>query len=108
MKDRPKWNIIIDKIPMKRVHVLAGGIVQGVCFRYYAQRRAEELGVSGWVKNLPDGRVEAVVEGEDEPVDRMVAWLRRGPPGALVDEFVRREEPFKGEFREFRIMPYGW
>ena len=50
---------------MKRLHIIAGGVVQGVCFRHYALRKAEQIGVSGWVRNTPDGRVEAVVEGED-------------------------------------------
>jgi len=88
---------------MKRVHAVAAGVVQGVCFRYYAQRRAEELGVTGWIRNLPDGRIEAVVEGSDANVDRMVQWLRRGPPGALVDEFEAREQPYAGEFPDFRV-----
>jgi acylphosphatase len=92
---------------MKRMHVIAGGVVQGVCFRYYAQRRAEELGVTGWVRNLPDSSVEAVVEGEDANVDRMVHWLRHGPPGAVVDEFNAREQPFKGEFSDFRVRAFS-
>ncbi len=91
---------------MKRVSIVAGGIVQGVCFRYYAQRKAEELGLAGWVRNVPDGRVEAVVEGDDGAVDRMVEWFRHGPPGASVDEFSVGEEPYRGEFRSFRVSSY--
>ncbi|MEJ2745826.1 MAG: acylphosphatase, partial [bacterium] len=59
---------------MKRVSIGAGGIVQGVCFRYYAQRTAEELGLTGWVRNVHGGRIEAVIEGDDNEVDRMVKW----------------------------------
>jgi acylphosphatase len=91
---------------MKRVSIVAGGIVQGVCFRYYAQRKAEELGLTGWVRNIPDGRIEAVVEGEDGAVDHMVKWFRRGPPGAHVSEFAVRAQPYRGEFDDFRVRPY--
>jgi acylphosphatase len=91
---------------MKRIHVVAGGIVQGVCFRYYAQREAETLGVTGWVRNLPDGRIEAVVEGGDADVFKMVKWLRHGPPGAVIDEFQSEEESYSGEFPDFRVRHY--
>jgi acylphosphatase len=91
---------------MKRVSIAAGGIVQGVCFRYCAKRKAEELGLTGWVRNVPDGRIEAVVEGDDGAVDRMVKWFRHGPPGAQVDEFNAREEPYRGEFNDFRVGSY--
>jgi acylphosphatase len=91
---------------MKRVSVIAGGIVQGVCFRYYAQRKAEELGLTGWVRNISDGRIEAVIEGEDGEVDCMVQWFRHGPPDARVDEFTVREQPYRGEFDDFRVSSY--
>lgn len=91
---------------MKRVSIVAGGIVQGVCFRHYAQRKAEELGLTGWVRNVPDGRIEAVIEGDDGAVDRMVKWFRQGPPGARVAEFNFREEPHRGEFNDFRVGSY--
>lgn len=92
---------------MKRVHIVAGGIVQGVCFRYYAQQKAEELGVAGWVRNIPDGRVEAVVEGDEAAVDLMVRWFRHGPPGALVEEFSSREQPSGGGFSRFSVRPWS-
>ena len=79
---------------MKRVHVSISGEVQGVFFRYETRQRARELGIAGWVRNVPDGRVEAVFEGPDEAVDRMVAWCRRGPDQADVREVdVRDEDP---------------
>jgi acylphosphatase len=85
-----------------RVHVLVRGRVQGVFFRAEARDRAESLGVSGWVRNLPDGSVEAVFEGEDDRVESMVDWCRRGPAGAEVEVVdVEREEP-SGE-RGFRV-----
>jgi len=91
---------------MKRVSIIAGGIVQGVCFRYYAQRKAEELGLTGWVRNIPDGRIEAVIEGRDQAVDRMVQWFRHGPPGAQVDECTVSEQSYRGEHKDFRVKAY--
>jgi acylphosphatase len=88
---------------MRRVHVYVSGVVQGVFFRHHTRERAEELGVNGWVRNLPDGRVEAVFEGEDHAVDLMVAFCRRGPPGAHVTKVEVHEEPWTGEFRGFAV-----
>jgi len=79
---------------MVRKRVLISGVVQGVFFRDTCRRTAARHGVHGWVRNLPDGRVEAVFEGADEPVDRLVAWARQGPHGAVVtDVDVRAERP---------------
>jgi acylphosphatase len=69
-----------------RVHVFVSGSVQGVFFRYEARERARSRGVSGWVRNLPDGRVEAVFEGPEDAVEAMVAWCREGPRGAEVTD----------------------
>jgi len=88
---------------MKRAHVYVSGIVQGVFFRYHTQEKAEELGVKGWVRNLPDGRVEAIIEGEDRAVDLMVAFCRKGPPGAHVTRVEAQEEKWTGEFRGFIV-----
>ena len=69
-----------------RRRVTVHGRVQGVFFRDTCRQIAEEHGVSGWVRNLPDGRVEAVFEGLPEAVDALVAWCHEGPPAARVDE----------------------
>lgn len=82
---------------MKRTRVRVSGRVQGVGFRYATQLRARSLGVSGWVRNLPDGGVEAVFEGEPQHVDSMVEWCRHGPAGASVDRIETREEQPDGE-----------
>lgn len=87
---------------MKRVRVLVSGRVQGVFFRATCAAEARRCGVAGYVRNLPDGRVEAVFEGPEEAVDRMVAWCRRGPELARVDEVEVYPEPLAGE-REFRV-----
>ena len=70
---------------MKRARVVVRGSVQGVFFRTETRDRARSLGVAGWVRNVPDGTVEAVFEGNDEKVDSMVEWCRRGPSGASVE-----------------------
>jgi acylphosphatase len=74
--------------------VIVEGFVQGVSFRYYTNRQARQLGVAGWVRNLPDGRVEAVFEGEEAAVNEIVDWCRRGPPSAQVGDVASSwEEP---------------
>jgi acylphosphatase len=65
--------------------VVVEGLVQGVFFRDTARRLAERHGVAGWVRNTPEGAVEAVFEGEPEAVERLVAFMHEGPPGAIVE-----------------------
>lgn len=65
--------------------VLVSGRVQGVSFRYYAQQQAQLIGITGWVRNLPDGRVEAMIRGDAASTDRMLAWLTHGPESAVVE-----------------------
>ena len=77
-----------------RAHVWISGRVQGVAFRAYTIDEASARGVTGWVRNMPDGRVEAVFEGEKAVVEAMIAWCRKGPPAALVSSVeVTWEEP---------------
>jgi len=80
----------------RRAHVYVSGIVQGVAFRYYAQHKAGELGVSGWVKNLSNGRVEAVFEGDPDRVGEIVAWCESGPSSADVEEVTVEDETPEG------------
>jgi len=80
-------------------HLLITGRVQGVGFRFYMQRKARELGLTGWVRNCRDGSVEAVIQGTSEAVETMIAWARRGPPSAVVAE-VRVSEA-SGDFTTF-------
>jgi acylphosphatase len=79
-----------------RKHVLVEGVVQGVFFRDTCRRVAGQQGVAGWVRNLRDGRVEAVFEGTAESVDRLVEWSRRGPAEAHVTAMTVEEEPAEG------------
>ena len=84
-----------------RAHVFISGLVQGVFFRSSTCGEAQKLGVKGFVRNLPDGRVEAVFEGEKEKVEKIVAWCRKGPPTAWVEKVEVIWEEYKGEFRDF-------
>lgn len=76
--------------------MLIWGRVQGVFFRDTCRRMAERLGVSGWVRNLPDGSVEAVFEGPEEEVRRLVEWSRHGPRYAAVQDIRVQTEPPEG------------
>jgi len=88
---------------MKRVHVSVSGRVQGVFFRAETQRTAKGFNLTGWVRNMADGRVEAVLEGEDANVDNMIKWCHIGPSAARVEEVLTEEEPYIGEFRDFSV-----
>jgi acylphosphatase len=88
-----------------RRRVVVNGRVQGVFFRDSCQREAARAGVAGWVRNRNDGAVEAVFEGEDDAVEAMVAWCRRGPSRARVDRVDVVEESPEG-LRGFRVQ--GW
>lgn len=88
---------------MKRMHVIISGRVQGVFFRAYVRETAEALKLTGWVRNLYDGRVEAVFEGEDANVQTILEWCKKGPPHAIVKKVDADEDPYTGEFRDFRI-----
>ncbi len=82
---------------MKRVRVLVSGEVQGVFFRDNCEQMAGREGVTGWVRNLPDGRVEAVFEGSEDAVDRLVAWANHGPEQAGVTDVETHVEAPTGE-----------
>ncbi|AEH44445.1 acylphosphatase [Thermodesulfatator indicus DSM 15286] len=87
----------------KRAHVYISGLVQGVWFRAYTKEEAEKLGLKGWVRNLPDGRVEAVFEGDEEAVEAMIKWCHKGSPMSRVEKVEVIEEPYTGEFDKFEI-----
>jgi acylphosphatase len=88
---------------MKRVHVYISGRVQGVFFRAETQRAAKGFSLTGWVRNMADGRVEALFEGEDENIDKMIAWCHIGPAAAQVQEVLIEEKSYTGEFNDFSI-----
>ena len=84
-------------------HLFISGRVQGVGYRFYMQRKARELGVTGWVRNRRDGSVEAIVQGSPEAVDAMTAWARHGPPSAAVT--VLRTMDGSGDYSAFETKP---
>ena len=84
-------------------HLSISGQVQGVGFRYYMQRKARELGVTGWVRNCRDGSVAAAVQGTPEAVNSMIAWARRGPASALVREVTIADG--SGDYSGFTTLP---
>ncbi len=90
-------------IKQVRVRVLLEGRVQGVSMRYYTQRKATEVGVGGFVRNLSDGRVEAVFEGAEDKVDAMLEWCKTGAPSARIDSIALRYEEPEGRFAGFNV-----
>ena len=86
-----------------RAKVRFAGLVQGVGFRFFVRRKAENLGVAGYVKNMPDGAVEAVFEGPEEAVQKLTEICKEGPRGASVRGADIEREDFRGEFRGFGI-----
>jgi acylphosphatase len=86
---------------MSRVQVWVSGRVQGVFYRATAERVASGLGLSGWVRNLSDGRVEAIAEGPAEALEAFVRWCHEGPPGARADDVTVESHPATGEFTGF-------
>ncbi len=86
-----------------RAHILVSGRVQGVLFRDGIKRKAKNLGLAGWVRNLQSGQVEAVFEGEKDKVEQIINWARRGPILAKVEELEVDWQECKGEFSDFEI-----
>lgn len=86
-----------------KVSVTVFGRVQGVAFRQSTSMRAMELGVKGWVRNLPDGSVAGMFEGDENAVNALVDWCRQGPPAAVVERLDLCREVCTGEFSDFSI-----
>lgn len=87
----------------ERAHVYVSGEVQGVFFRDSARQKAEELGLSGWVTNLTDGRVEALFEGPSKDVRQMVRWCEGGPPHARVQNVDSEYDAARGDLSGFEV-----
>jgi acylphosphatase len=87
-----------------RVHVLIEGRVQGVFFRASTRDEARARGLAGWARNLSDGRVEALFEGDKRVVEDMLRWCHKGPPYAYVDRVEVEWQPYHGDLTDFRIV----
>lgn len=85
------------------IHVYISGRVQGVNYRYSTVHQAQKLGLTGWVKNLYDGRVEALFEGEEELVDKMLSWCYQGPPMAYVTNVETFKKEYSGQYQAFTV-----
>jgi len=87
-----------------RMHLVIEGRVQGVWFRESTRREAVALKLTGWVKNRSDGTVEALIEGPEQEVKRLVSWCRKGPPAAGVSGIRKKQETWQGEFDSFDVV----
>ena len=86
-----------------RARLWVSGFVQGVFYRHNMRLMADSLGVTGWVRNSFDGRVEAIAEGEEASVNRLIEWCRIGPPAAEVDDVQLERADYAGEFTGFQV-----
>ena len=96
---------VLPRVPpgTKCLHLFILGRVQGVGFRNFTQREARKLKLTGWVKNLADGRVEAVIEGPGEDLEKLLVKVGRGPRAARVEKIEKKEEPAEGVFQDFKV-----
>ena len=88
---------------MRRIHAIVSGRVQGVSYRASTASEARRLGVTGWVRNLPDGRVELEAEGQEDKISSLIAWCENGPPSAKVSEVAVDEIPATGHDTAFSV-----
>ena len=94
----------MDNNDQERAHVYVSGDVQGVFFRDSTRQKAEQLGLSGWVKNLPDGRVEALFEGPRQKVREIVSWCEPGPPHAAVENVEVELDTAREDLAGFEVL----
>ena len=88
---------------MKRIHLIAHGQVQGVFYRDNTQKKASELGLKGFVRNLPDGTVEVVAEGSEDKLNELISFCKNNPGSSNVDKVNIKEEKATNEFRDFEV-----
>lgn len=89
---------------MQQAHIFISGYVQGVGFRHFVRQRARKKGLTGWVRNLPDGRVEAVIQGEKEQIEHLIKDVRKGPMLAKVRQIEATWEEVRQPFSEFSLQ----
>jgi len=88
----------------QRAHLFVSGRVQGVFFRQAFKVVARKNNVFGWVRNLQDGRVEAVLEGDDDSISHVIEWCHAGPANARVDDVSIKDEDYTGEYSKFEVL----
>jgi len=89
---------------MKQVHIFVYGRVQGVFYRANTRKKAKELGIKGWVRNLYDGRVEIMAEGEEEDLRKFIEWCKRGPELAHVEKIELEWGDYRGKYQDFSVV----
>ncbi len=89
---------------MQTLHARVEGRVQGVFFRDSTRRQAQSLGLTGWVRNMPDGAVETVIQGEEETLQKMKNWLKEGPPHSVVVNVSYKEIEGDMNYNDFKII----
>ena len=94
---------LVANMALKQLQLVVRGRVQGVYFRASTQREARRLGLSGWVRNRPDGSIEILAEGEEVSIRELYGWAQKGPSAARVERVDTRWRSFTGEFPDFRI-----
>lgn len=90
----------------KAVKLIVQGTVQGIFFRQFVKEHADDLKLRGFVRNLEDGTVEIIVEGEDEQIERLVGFVRKGPQHAQIRNVEIEERKWSGDFKEFKILRF--
>jgi len=99
----PARLVISSGMALKQLQLMVRGRVQGVYFRASTQREARRLGLSGWVRNRPDGSIEILAEGEEVAIRELYGWAQKGPSAARVDRVDARWRSFTGDYPDFRI-----
>lgn len=89
---------------VRRVHILVSGMVQGVFFRHSARQLAEKLGLVGWIRNNPDGTVEALAQGEKKSLEEFIAWCKKGPSASQVEKVDIEWDDKQGDHNDFEIL----
>jgi len=89
---------------MKQVHIFVSGRVQGVFYRANTRKKAKELGIKGWVRNLYDGRVEITAEGKEEDIKKFIEWCKKGPELAFVENIKVEWKDYKGNYKDFSVV----
>ena len=88
----------------RQVHIFISGRVQGLFFRQFTQEKAQELELVGWIRNLSNGRVEALIEGDKEKIEKLLTYLKQGPPLSKVEKIEVNYQKHQGEFKDFSIL----
>ena len=89
---------------LRQVNILIAGRVQGVYFRFFTQKKARQLGVKGYVKNLPDGRVDIIAQASNQILEQFIVWCQKGPITARVDQIIVNEQNTDESFDDFTII----